>query len=226
MLLPVLISLSTLAVTPPPPGVTSAPAVRVWLSDDGDYRYGDHARVFVQPSADGYLVVLWVDADGRVRPLFPVDPGEDHYARGGRKLEVRGRGDRDAFVVGDTIGRGIVLAAWSASPFAFSAYERTGHWDYRALSDSVAETDPEAHLLDILRVMQPVERFEYDVAPYVVTGSQYTRRPGWAPWPYPRPPRGWWWNDAYGWPHTGVRVTIGSGWPRWYRYPYGVRVIW
>lgn len=188
--------------------------IRVWLSSDGDYLFGDRARVFVETSADGYVVVLHVDTDGRVRPLFPVDPGADHYLRGHRKLEVKGRGDREAFVVADTMARGAVIAAYAPSAFGFAAFTRNGHWDYRSLVDTAAGSDPEAYVLDVLRRMQPSERFVYDVAPYTVGRAPYARRPGWGPWPRPRP--GWWWDDGYYRPRTGI--SIGAG--QWYAWPY------
>src|SRR5437762_8360103 len=50
--------------------------VRVELNHD-QYSAGDKARVYVRSAQDGYLVVLHADPAGRVRVLFPVDPGDD-----------------------------------------------------------------------------------------------------------------------------------------------------
>src|SRR6058998_2250130 len=72
------------------------PPVKVWLNQD-NFRRGDRARVNAALAEDGYLVVLRADADGRVRVLFPLDPGDDDFVRGGDKIEVRGRGPRACF---------------------------------------------------------------------------------------------------------------------------------
>ena len=45
------------------------------LAQSPHYDRGDRARVNVRVRDDGYVVVLHTDADGRVRVLFPVDPG-------------------------------------------------------------------------------------------------------------------------------------------------------
>jgi len=86
--------------------------VTVRLNHD-QFDPGDRARVYVQSAQDGYLVVLHADAAGRIRVLFPLDPTDDDFVRGGRKFEIRGRGDRDAFQVEGTDGSGTVLAAVS-----------------------------------------------------------------------------------------------------------------
>src|SRR5262245_52603587 len=93
----------------------SEPVVEVWLSGDGDFRFGDRARAWIRAEEDGYAVVLHVNTDGRIHPLFPLRPGDDQFVRRGKKVEIRGNGDRDAFVVDDTIGRGSVLVAFSRS---------------------------------------------------------------------------------------------------------------
>src|SRR5438045_6310240 len=67
--------------------------VRVELNHD-QYSAGDKARVYVRSAQDGYLVVLHADPAGRVRVLFPVDPGDDDFIRAGKKFEVRSRKDR------------------------------------------------------------------------------------------------------------------------------------
>jgi len=142
------------------------PPVRVWLRTDGVYQLGDRVRVYVATADDGYLVVLRADGSGRVRVLFPLDPGDDDYVRGGRDFELRGRGDRDAFFVDDREGTGIVLAAWSRDPFRFDEFVRGDHWDYRTLGPVAA--DPEAGLLDIVYRMAVGAQVEYDVERYTV----------------------------------------------------------
>lgn len=200
----------------PPPKAPPAP-IRVWLSDDGDFMFGDRARAFVQSEEDGYVVVLMVDPEGRIRPLFPLQPGEDHFVRAGKKVELRGHGGREAFMVDDTTGRGAVIAAFSKSPFGFNDFTRNGHWDYRALADSTAIHDPEAAVLDIVHKMQPAERYEYDLATYVVTTPRYARRGrGTVPWIHTRPGL-WWPSHYYARPGVSFSIGFGSGFGR-YRY--------
>ncbi len=192
------------------------PPVRVWFNSDGAYQFGDKAKVYAQTAQDGHLVVLRADASGQVRVLFPVDPDGDHPVRGGKKYELKGRGGREAFVVGDTTGRGTVLAAFAETPFQFDEFEKNGHWDYNALGNQ--RDDPEGGLMGIVQRMQGTgNHFEYDVATY--TASPQPRYIGWVspygwpgwydPWYGPRVGFGF----GFGWPHYG-RVFVGPG--RWH----------
>ncbi|PYP67472.1 MAG: hypothetical protein DMD36_15275 [Gemmatimonadetes bacterium] len=146
---------------------------------------------------DGYVVVLRADAEGRVRVLFPLDPGQDDFVRGGDKIEVRGRGDREAFYVDDREGQGVVLAARAAAPFKFDEFVRGDHWDYRVLDAREAGDDREAALLDIVQRMAPDGHFDYDVVQYTVASrSSYYR-------------------------HSYSSVGVGFGWGRpYYRYGF------
>src|SRR5712691_13017755 len=108
MLLPLLLLLA--APAPSPAARTAVrrddPPVKVWLDQD-NYRRGDKAHVNVELGEDGYLVVLRADADHRVRVLFPLDPGDDAFVRGGETREIRGRGDREAFSIDEREGTGL-----------------------------------------------------------------------------------------------------------------------
>jgi hypothetical protein len=183
------------------------PPVRVELSDDVFAR-GERARVRVTAARDGYLVVLRADAEGRIRVLFPLAPGDAAAVRGGREIEVRGRGNREAFTIDEGEGSGKVLAAWSAAPFRFDAFARGGHWDYGALAAEAGEgarPDPEARLLGLVDRMAEGE-YEYDLVTYTVTARAAGRRSwGWCdPWLYPR-----WgcWPGFYG-PRFGTTIVI------------------
>src|SRR5882724_11543170 len=122
MLSAILFFTAVLSAPPAAPSPAAAqqddPAVRIWLSDDGRYQRGDRAKVQVKAREDGYLVVLNVAPDGRLRVLFPLDPSDDALIRGGKKYEILGRGGREAFTV-DQRGRGTVYAAISRDPFRF-----------------------------------------------------------------------------------------------------------
>ena len=173
--------------------ISASPAVLQDRSDDPPirvslnsyYERGDNAKVRLRLAEDGYVVVLRVDADGRIRVLFPLDPSDDDFVRGGREFELRGRGGRETFYVDDRSGTGIVLAARSADPFHYDRFVRGDHWDYRALANDRVLDDPEAGLLDIVTEMADSGHFDYDVASYTIeqdghrvyASSYYRHRP-------------------------------------------------
>jgi uncharacterized membrane protein YgcG len=198
MLLPLMLSLVGSALAPANAAsarvVSDDPPIKVWLNHDNYYR-GDKARVNARLNDDGYVVVLRADADGRVRVLFPLDPGDDAFVRGGETIEVRGRGDREAFYIDEREGSGLVLAARSATPFKFDPFVRGDHWDYRVLDVRQSGDDKEAALVDIVQRMTD-GHFDYDVATYVVSAPRAYRD----------------YYPAY------YDVGFGWGWP--YRYGY------
>ncbi len=205
-----LLLLVTHAVSPSPTALRAAgddPPIRVWFNSDGDYAYLDRAKVYAKAAEDGYLVVLRADPAGRVRVLFPLDPGDNQQVARGRKYELKGRGGREAFIADDTSGHGTVLAAISSTPFRVDAFVRDGHWDTRALSEQQVRDDPETGLLSLVQRMTPSgERLVYAVATYVVS-ERYDRRL----YPDPYAGRGWWGYD----PWWGYRPRLGVGF--WYR---------
>ncbi len=180
------------------------PPVKVWLNQD-NFRRGDRARVNAALAEDGYLVVLRADADGRVRVLFPLDPGDDDFVRGRQTIEIRGRGDREAFTIDEREGTGVVLAGRSAAPLRFDEFVSGDHWDYRVLDARLAGSDKEAALLDIVQRMVGDGHFDYDAVTYTVASPiAYHGRPCFgcgSPYYYD------------GWPyrlHLGVGVGFGS----------------
>src|SRR5881396_2318112 len=193
-------------VTPAAPTAASDdPPIKVWLNQDSYFQRGDKAKVHVKLADDGYLVVLRTDAEGRVRVLFPLDPTGDDFVRGGNKLEVRGRGDREAFSIDEREGTGVVLAARSVAPFKFDEFVSGDHWDYRVLDARLAGSDKEAALLDIVQRMVGDGHFDYDAVTYTVASPiAYHGRPCFGCGsPY----------DYDGWPyrlHLGVGVGFGS----------------
>src|SRR5712692_7642936 len=221
MFVPLMLSLLLPAAVPAPtlvnPSAADPPApIKVWLSDDVFTR-GDRARLHVQTAQDGYLVVLRADADGHIRVLFPDDPGDSNFVRGGRKLEIRGRGGREAFTVDERAGSGgggggTVLAARSSTPLKFDEFTRGGHWDYHSLSTQAADSDAEGALLDIAQRMAG-DHFDYDVVSYTVSNQpRYRRYAGWYnPWVDP------FYYPCFGCgPRFGLRVGFVFGRP--YRY--------
>jgi hypothetical protein len=148
------------------------PPIQVWISNDRRFLPGDRAKVQVRTDYDGYLIVLHVDPEGRLRVLFPVDPDKDNFVRSGKKYEVRDRGDREAFEV-DATGRGFVYAAVSRDPFRFDGLTISDHWDYRAMAPARLREDPEPELNELLQRMAQGS-YDYDVLSYeVISRSAY-----------------------------------------------------
>jgi uncharacterized membrane protein YgcG len=166
LLLPLL-----LASAPPGAAVQAAagddPAIQIWINSDRRFLPGEHAKVQVRTREDGYLLVLHADPDGHLRVLFPIDPKDDNFVRGGRKYEIRGRGGRESFTADDRTGRGTVYAAVSHDPFRFDEFVLSDHWDYRTLAPQRLSTDPEPELNDLVRRMVDGS-FDYDVLTYDV----------------------------------------------------------
>jgi hypothetical protein len=195
-----------------------SPTIRLWLSDDGRYRPGDRAKVQVQTREDGYLVVVHVDPDKRVRILFPLNPGDDDFVRGEKKYEIAGRGGREAFTVDARAGQGTVYAAVSPTRFSFDRYASGGQWDFRALDAVRTSGDVEADLNDFVRGISG-GAFDYDLLSYGVS-----RRPASAYAPYYYSPYSYY---GYGYPYlypsyppfgTGFFVNLRLG------HPHGVFV--
>jgi len=206
--------------------------VTVHLNHD-NFAIGDRARVYVESAQDGYLVVLHADPEGRVRVLFPLDPRDDDFIRGGKRFEVRGRADRDAFQIEADEGSGTVLAAVAKDPFTFDSFVRNDHWDFRALggpSTSVRD-DPQAKLVDIVQRMagDSTGRFEYDVTTYVVNGSRVASRYGYGyGWGSPYYYGGRFYNPFCFDPFWGWASCFGYGfgYPYGYRFSFGFGFAW
>ena len=185
------------------------PPIHVWYNSDGDYTFGDRAKVYAKSAEAGYLVVLRADMNGRVRVLAPIDPQDDQHVNGGKKYELKGRGGREAFVTEDTTGQGVVLAAWSKSPFDFSRFETNGRWNTDALTgddQQANKNDLEARLMSLAHEMQPSGSFDYDVATYTVSSPpRYARVL--EPYGYPYG-WGWWGYSPWLGPSFGSRVVI------------------
>lgn len=190
----------------------SDPPVRVRLSDNV-YVSGDHARVNVKTAKDGYLLVLRVDTEGRVRVLFPVDPGSPATVKGGKNIEIRGRGDRDAFTVSENSGAGLVFAARSDTPFNFAQFMTGQHWNLDALAPVDSSPDPEAAMLKLVDRMGD-GHYDYDAEPYTVAKGVAHR---------PMNPM-LFYDPIYGYgPYRGYPGAFYSGYPWFYGPGFGMR---
>ncbi|MHB1329352.1 MAG: DUF4384 domain-containing protein, partial [Gemmatimonadales bacterium] len=206
--------------------------IRIWLDNSRQYREGDRARVQVETRDNGYLIVFNYDTDGRLRVLFPIDPADDNFVQGGRRYEIRGRGDRESFLVGRD-GSGLVYAAVSADPYRFDGLDVAGNWDYGRVSISDRSNDPEADVTDLLESMASNRGFDYDAVEYQVyaVSRRYVVANMWDPYwddyrchPYYRPslfgcrPYGGWYigvgYSPYRYGYYGSRY--GYGYNPWY----------
>jgi len=196
MLLALLLSLAITQSDGPAP-------ITVKLNHE-QFSRGDKARVHAQTARDGYLIVLHADPEGRVRVLFPRDPTDDAFVRGGKRQEIRGRSDRDAFLVDADDGAGTVLAAVSSDPLNYGGFVLNGHWDYRSLGAGTVQDDPLVGLLDIVRRMSGENRFDYDAATYVIS-NQVARY-------------GYGHGYGHGYGYSRFRLGLSFGYP--YRFGY------
>jgi hypothetical protein len=197
--------------------------IAIELYQSGVYQAGEPVSVRIRAANDGYLLVLRADAQGRVRVLFPLDPTDDAFVRGGRGYDLLSRGDRPfTFMADQSGGEGTILAALSPDPLTPGHFALNGHWDYNVLTRG-SEDDDEFALRALAEQMLRT-RFEYDVLPYVVEGGETplmadgsqagggstTLAIGvgacWSCF-------GGWWGPGWGW---GVGVGWGWGWsPVW-----------
>ncbi|HEU5154289.1 MAG TPA: DUF4384 domain-containing protein [Gemmatimonadales bacterium] len=169
--------LSALTADPVPAAVSPSAAVatvRISLNNDGYYDLGDQVTVRVSSSEDGYLIVFRANTKGRVRVLFPIDPGLDNFVRGGKTYDVLGRGGKETFRVDDEEGTGVVYAAVSEYPLQFDQFIRGDHWDYRAFEDYQVSDDAETTFGDLMEKMASDGRYQFDLLNYHVAGNDYS----------------------------------------------------
>jgi uncharacterized protein DUF4384 len=174
------IALLSLAVVSTPaardPG-SYRPRIEVWTNrgDAAVYTRGERVRLYFRSDQDAYVTIFRVDTDGRVRVLFPRDPWEDSFARGGRDFEVDGRAlGSDAFAIDDYPGVGYLFAVASADPFVYDQIESGDHWDYRVIADGRVRGDPYVAMTDLAQRIVPegYTDWDYDVVTYNV-GQHY-----------------------------------------------------
>ncbi|NOT08292.1 MAG: DUF4384 domain-containing protein [Gemmatimonadales bacterium] len=243
-MLTMLAALTALAAqsTPAPgPAVVAAdqPALKLWMNSDRSFRSGERVRLQVDAAQGGYLLVLNYDPEGRVRVLFPLEPGDDARVAAGRRYEVRDQGGSQAFrAAGD--GTGIVYSAIAREPWRLDEVVLNGRWDESRFQIDQETTEPEAELTDMVQRLAGPGGFDYDVLGYRVYGeSRYAatvsyRRPGYVYDSYYFC-NNWRWayDDCRRWPNDGY-WTFGTGYYYGYdpyffrpsRYGYGYGYGW
>jgi len=147
---------------------TDRAKVSVWMDQQSPYHRGDNAQVYIKADRDAYVTVLRIDTDGRIRILFPIDPGDDNFARGGQAFEVLGRASHGAFDIDDAPGQGFVFAISSTDPFTYDGFMTGGHWDYRTIADGRVREDPYVVVTDLAAQIAPEGSWDYDMVNYDV----------------------------------------------------------
>ena len=204
------------------------PRVELWTNrgDAALYTRGERVRVFFKLDRDAFVTIFRVDTDGRVRVLFPREPWEDNFARGGREFEVEGRSSGDAFAIDDYPGVGYLFAVTSADAFTYDAIESGDHWDYRTIADGRVRGDPYVAMTDLAQRIVPegYADWDYDVVTYNV--EQHYNYPrflcydchSYVSYPY------W---DPYNYSCIRFRVVVyDDPWYYPYRYYGGTRVVY
>jgi len=225
-----LLALSALSVpeTRYPAPVIYRPRIELWTNrgDGAVYTRGERVRMFFKLDRDAFVTIFRVDTDGRVRVLFPREPWEDNFARGGRELEVDSRAlGGDAFTIDDYPGVGYLFAVASADPFVYDGIESGDHWDYRVIADGRVRGDPYVALTDLAQRIVPegYTDWDYDIVSYNVDRHyDYPRFlcydcHTYVSWPT--------WNPYY---NSCVRfriVVYDDPWYYPYRYYGGSRVV-
>lgn len=181
------------------------------------YAPGAHGRVYVRLSEEGYLIVLHAQPDGHVQIAFPLDPADNAFVRADSAIEIRARGDRDAFTVEDSSGTGTWYAAVSEKPYHFDPVSVGTHWDYREIPHVLAVRDAEGDLTTLVQRVA-TGRFDYDIVQYHISLLDSDRNVAAAPGtgaasppppPPPSDPDGPWWLGPWGggpwiWPGWGL----------------------
>ena len=167
---PLLLIAAVTIATDPPAARGQDQAVQVRLDEDGDYYPGHDAQVDVRTEYNGFLLVLHVDPQGRLRVLFPLEPFDEAFVEAGKRYELVNRGGRGSFYVEDAPGIGAVFAAHSDWPFHVNAFAQDHRWDYQTLVIPPG-VDVETALVDLVARMSYDGWFEYDIVEYEVYGD-------------------------------------------------------
>jgi hypothetical protein len=166
-------------VMPPPPHAarvtalalrhSDRPGIRVWSTHDEVYRRGERARIYFRTERDAFVTIFRIDTDGRVRVLYPRDPWDDNFVRGGASYVVSSSSRGEAFVVDDDPGVGYVFGVAASDPFNYGAIAGRERWELQRVGDRV-HGDPFAGVMDVVDHLLPPDYADYDthLLPYYV----------------------------------------------------------
>jgi len=142
---------------------------RVSIYTDGEFGSVDRVTARFRLDDDGYVAVFNVDRDGRVRTLYPEDPEDAGFLRGGYTYKLPsffpGFGSRafSSFAPGFG-GYGYSLARYGAGTVASRTYDRQGGYVFVVASWSPLRLDrlEEEELWDTYQVAERLG----DLSPY------------------------------------------------------------
>lgn len=160
--LAIAVALFAQAPSPARPASGAAPdPVRVWRTD---------SLAYIQLSQPGHLVVLHVDAIGRIAVLFPSAPWDSTAVSANVPVTIdlppEAQGNPATFVA--------VRTRWR---FDFEALRSGLEWNYDALLLQPTAGDPLAALFDITDRITHGRPYDYGVATYARDGSAMARGP-------------------------------------------------
>jgi hypothetical protein len=152
------------------------PHVELWITQRDIFARGDPMQVWFEVATDAHVTVLRIDTDGRIRVLYPLEPGADDFVRGGERYEILPPGrERAAFVVDDYPGTGYLFALASRDPLDYRAYLSDEQWDFKIVSHNERiHGDPYVALTDLVERVVPENytAWTYDLVPYLVSSER------------------------------------------------------
>jgi hypothetical protein len=194
----------------------AAGRISVWADREAPYRRGEGARISFRTDEPGYVTVLRVDTDGRIRTLFPLQPWGGAKVRGGRTHQVADTRNGGALTIDDDPGIGYLFAISSPFPFQYDDITRGDYWDFRVIDDGRIQGDPYVALTNLAKRIAPRGDYQYDIAPYYVERHyEYPRFVCYDCHSYARYDE-W---DPYATPCARFRVVIHDD-PAYYPYRY------
>jgi hypothetical protein len=172
---------------------------RIWVDGDRDlHRYGDRLRVRFTTSEDAHVALIHVDPDGYLDFLYPADPWQSDYVRGGRYNSLPLSSQRNLTVRSRT-GIGYIFMIASPIPLDYRHFSRgrNSPWDWSYAGRNVVG-DPFWAMEQISRLLLPgYGPFATDYYSYHVEGRH--RYPTFACSDrYASVRGGWGWSSSYG----------------------------
>lgn len=164
------------------PAPQEHPQVAVRITERDFFQRYERVSVSIESYTDAYVTVFRIDTDGRMRVLYPRDPGDNNFVLNGRTYRIPNPYDQrgeHAFVVDDYPGVGYVFVVASVKPFDYQSYVRNDHWEWRNVAHNGRITgDPYVGFVEVVEQILPVgdEAWSFDVVPYFVERQH----------PYPR----------------------------------------
>lgn len=153
--------------------------VEVWTNNsDGEYYVGDNVTIKFRASRDAFVAIYSIDSRNRVSLLFPANPGDDNFIRGGVTYSIPdGYSDYDLIVSGPEGVENIQI---------ISSRERFPVPDWYRLSGLVFDWEDRFEYMDYLNhryfVRYDGQKFAYDrTVIYVNEWEPYYFRPVYYP---------------------------------------------